>query len=107
MKDWETRTFARQPLEHAALDKLNAVKLPTESLYEGIVFAEGVRKQRFFDSVDVRTHGEFTSLHPPCNTPLLGRHTHARLRQALVVSAVPYVWKLQTDHVAMPKVHLT
>lgn len=58
MRDWETRTFARKPLKHAALDKLNSVRLPAERLYEGIVLAETHRKQRFFESVDVRRPAE-------------------------------------------------
>jgi hypothetical protein len=53
MREWETRTFARKPLQDAALDKLNPIRLPAERLVDGVIAAEAVRKARFFNSVEV------------------------------------------------------
>ena len=54
MKDWETRTFVRQPLQDAARDKLTALELPAEKVLSSLAQAEATRRARFFDSVEVR-----------------------------------------------------
>jgi hypothetical protein len=53
MKDWETRTFLREPLQNAALDKLNDIRLPAERLLKSIEQSEVWRKARFFSSPEV------------------------------------------------------
>jgi hypothetical protein len=57
MKDWETRTFVRKPLKHAALDKMNDIHLPAELLMTSIEHSEVQRKTRFFASPEVRIPG--------------------------------------------------
>ena len=55
MKDWQTRTFARQPLQHAAADKLTELRLPAERLVAGLACAEATRRARFSNSIEVRS----------------------------------------------------
>lgn len=54
MRDWETRTFTRPPLDEAAKDAFNSIQLPASQLMASLAAAERERKSRFFNSVEVR-----------------------------------------------------
>ena len=55
MRDWEERTWIRDPVQLASADTFNNVKLPGTRLVQSMAAVEPIRKNRFFESIEVRS----------------------------------------------------
>jgi len=77
MRDWEARTWAREPLT-AGCESAAGHELPGPQLVRTLLQSEGVRKARLQESAEVRMHAGAGCT---CKRASLGAH-HSLARQA-------------------------